>query len=60
VFSGLAPRTPLLSVSASAFSHLRNDLLATALPLPLASFDAPKLFVAGETTRNREISGALE
>jgi hypothetical protein len=47
-------------VSARTFSHLRKDFLATALPLSVASLDAPKLFVATETTRKRETSGAPE
>jgi len=60
VYSGLASRTALLSVSASTFSHLRNDLLATVLPLPVASLDAPKFLVATETWRNHEAGGSQE
>jgi hypothetical protein len=47
-------------VSASIFSYLRNDFLATALPLSVASLDAPKLFAATETARNRETSSVPE
>jgi hypothetical protein len=49
-----------LPASASNFSHLQNDLLATALPLPVASLDAQRLSVVTETTRNRETGGSLE
>jgi len=48
------PCRPLLSVTYA------NDVLATALPLSVVSLAAPKLFVATETTRNRENSGRLE
>jgi hypothetical protein len=34
--------------------------LAIVLPFPVASLDAPKLFVATETRRNPETSGSLE
>jgi hypothetical protein len=47
-------------VSVSIFSYLRNDFLATALPLSVASLDAPKLFVPTETARNRETSSVPE
>jgi hypothetical protein len=47
-------------VSASTFSDLRRDLLATALPLSVVSLDAVKLFAATETRRDRETSGSLE
>jgi hypothetical protein len=60
VYSGLASHTTLLSVSASTFSHLRNDLLATVLLPPVASLDAPKLFVAIETWRIHETGGLQE
>jgi hypothetical protein len=60
VFSGLASPTSLLPVSVSIFSYLRNDFLATALPLSVASLDAPKLFVPTETARNSETSSVPE
>jgi hypothetical protein len=59
VFSGLAQHTALLLIVGLYFQSLTNSTcLAAVLHVPLVSLEAPKFFVATQTSG--ETSGPLE